>query len=133
MYSYKTKIKLHYTDAAGVLFFSNHFNLIHDAYESLCEHINFSFVRLIKDEQFYLPIVHAEADFPHPVYVGDEIDIRIRVERIGDTSFTLSYRLTNQDGTLVGTANTVHVSTSKSTREKILLPKELREALKPFS
>ncbi len=41
MYQYHHKVKLHETDAAGILFFSHQFEMIHDAYESLLEKIGF--------------------------------------------------------------------------------------------
>ncbi|MCA9407426.1 MAG: acyl-CoA thioesterase, partial [Candidatus Omnitrophica bacterium] len=62
MYTYQTKIKLHETDAAGLLFFSNQFKLIHDAYESLLESLGLSFQELIRNKNYFLPIVHAESD-----------------------------------------------------------------------
>jgi hypothetical protein len=37
MYTYQTTIRLHHTDAAGVVFFSNLFVIAHDAYESFLE------------------------------------------------------------------------------------------------
>ena len=39
MYVYQAKIKLHDTDAAGLLFFSQQFEIMHDAYEALLEKI----------------------------------------------------------------------------------------------
>lgn len=32
MFTYKTQIRLHDTDAAGILFFAQQFEIIHDAY-----------------------------------------------------------------------------------------------------
>ena len=72
MYTYQTKIKLHETDAAGLLFFSNQFKLVHDAYEELLETIGLGFAELIRNKDYFLPIVHAEADFKLPLFVDDE-------------------------------------------------------------
>ena len=57
MYLYKTIIKLHDTDAAGILFFSHQFEIIHDAYETLLEKIGFGFAELIRHKDLFLPIV----------------------------------------------------------------------------
>lgn len=129
MYVYQTKIKLHETDAAGLLFFSNQFKLIHDAYESLLEVIGFGFAELIKEKDFFLPIVHAEADFKAPLFVGDLIEIKVKVEKIGKTSFTFTYQLLNAKDILVGTAQTVHVTMDKKSQTKIPLPSSLREKI----
>ncbi|MBZ0166338.1 MAG: acyl-CoA thioesterase [Candidatus Omnitrophica bacterium] len=129
MHSYKTQINLHDTDAAGLLFFSNQFKLIHDAYEALLEKIGFGFGDLIKNQPFFLPIVHAESDYKAPLFVGDWINIDVDVESVGTTSFTFVYRITKTDGTLVGTARTVHVTIDKETKNKIPLPPKMKEQI----
>ncbi|MGE0266911.1 MAG: acyl-CoA thioesterase [Candidatus Omnitrophota bacterium] len=130
MYSYQTKIKLHETDAAGLLFFSNQFKLIHDAYESLLETIGFGFAELLKNKTYFLPIVHAASDFKAPLFVGDIIKITVTVENIGTTSFTFGYRITNTKNILVGTAKTVHVTMDKASQKKIALPADMRDKIR---
>lgn len=127
MYVYQTKIKLHETDAAGLLFFSNQFKLVHDAYEALLESIGFSFADLIRVKKYFLPIVHCEADYKAPLFVGDLIEIRVKVKQVGKTSFTFAYTIVDTSETLIGTAETVHVTMDKATRKKIPLPQDLRE------
>lgn len=129
MFSYKTQIHLHDTDAAGLLFFGNQFKLIHDAYESLLETIGFGFGELIRNQPFFLPIVHAECDYMAPLFVGDWIDIQVTIAQVGTTSFTFTYRIQKDDGTPVGTAETVHVTTDKETKQKIPLPIKLKEQI----
>lgn len=129
MYIYQTKIKLHETDAAGLLFFSNQFKIIHDAYESLLETIGFSFQELIRNKNYFLPIVHAQSDYKLPLFVGDVIEIQVKVTHIGKTSFTFSYQLLNAKKEIVGTAQTVHVTIDKSQHKKIPLPADMREKI----
>lgn len=130
MYLYQTKIKLHETDAAGLLFFSNQFKLIHDAYESLLESIGFGFAELLKNKPYFLPIVHASSDFKSPLFVGDIIDITVIVDNIGTTSFTFTYSITNAKNVLVGTAKTVHVTMDKASQVKIPLPFDMLKKIK---
>jgi 1,4-dihydroxy-2-naphthoyl-CoA hydrolase len=127
---YQTKIKLHETDAAGVLFFANQLKMVHDAYESLLESIGVHFKELIAQKDFSLPIVHSESDYKSPLSVGDEVEIQTTLADLGETSFTLTYTLLAADQTIVGTAKTVHVSVDKTTRQKIPLPADLRAKLK---
>lgn len=126
MHIYQTKIKLHETDAAGLLFFSNQLKIVHDAYESLLEQIGFNFAELIRNKNFFLPIVHSESDYKSPLFVGDLIEIQITVTNVGKTSFTLAYKLLGASQNLVGTTQTVHVTMDKTTRKKISLPSDLR-------
>jgi 1,4-dihydroxy-2-naphthoyl-CoA hydrolase len=128
MFSYTTKIRLHDTDAAGIIFFSNQFKIIHDAYEDLLEEFGWSFQKMFKKTNYFLPIVHAESDYKAPIAVGDRIVIAIKVGSIGKTSFSFEYTL-KRGKTLVGTAKTVHVTINHKTHKKIPLPRALRSAL----
>ena len=128
MFTYKTKIRLHDTDAAGIIFFANQFTIIHDAYEDLLEKFGWSFQTMLKGTEYFLPIVHAESDYKAPLFVGDKITIGIKVGHVGKTSFSFEYTL-KRGKTLVGTAKTVHVTINQKTRQKTPLPGELRKAL----
>ncbi|MBN1869275.1 MAG: acyl-CoA thioesterase [Candidatus Omnitrophica bacterium] len=112
------------------MFYANQLKMVHDAYEALLEHIGLGFHELLVHKNFRLPIVHTEADFKSPLSVGDLIDIQAKVLNIKTTSFTLSYVLANAAGTVVGAAQTVHVSVDKRSLKKIPLPPDLRDKLK---
>ncbi len=131
MFTYTTKIRLHDTDAAGVIFFANQFKIIHDAYEDLLETFGWGFRTMLKGKNYFLPIVHAESDFKTPVFVGDKIVITVKVGLIGKTSFSLEYTL-KRSKALVGTAKTVHVTINQKTHKKIPLPSNLRRALSKY-
>ena len=110
MYNYQTKIKLHETDAAGLLFFANQFKIIHDAYEGLLEELGFGFPDLLKDHDFFLPIVHAESDFKKPTHGGDRITVQTSLQELGRTSFTLRHEILNEQGETAAIVTTVHVA-----------------------
>jgi YbgC/YbaW family acyl-CoA thioester hydrolase len=129
MYTHQTTIRLHHTDAAGLLFFAEQFKLAHDAYESFMESIGFPFAPLLRASQYLLPIVHAEADFGAALNTGDKIAIQVTAERIGDTSFTLGYALLRNGSDPVGAVKTVHVLIDKRTGQAITLLPELRARL----
>ena len=131
MFTYTTKIRLHDTDAAGIIFFANQFKIIHDAYEELLEEFGRGFQSILKKTNYFQPIVHAESDFKAPVFVGDKIVIIIKLGHIGKTSFSLEYTL-KRGKTLVGTAKTIHVTIDQKTRKKIPLPSTLRRALSKY-
>ncbi len=132
MFTYKTQIRLHDTDAAGILFFAHQFEIVHDAYEQLLEKLGFSFPTMLTKRSYFLPIVHAESDYKSPLFVGDRITIRITLGNIGETSFSFAYTIHNQKNVLVGTARTVHVTIDKKKRTKIKLPAEIRTSLEKF-
>ncbi|HUV30045.1 MAG TPA: thioesterase family protein [Acidobacteriota bacterium] len=129
MVTFGTSVRLHDTDAAGLLFFGHQFTIAHDAYETFMEQIGCGFARIIREEDFLLPIVHAEADYRAELFVGDRLTVRLTVEDVGDTSFTLAYDLLGDDGKSAGTVRTVHVCMDKAGRKKKPLPDGLRRAL----
>lgn len=122
-------VKLHDTDAAGILFFANQFKIIHDVYEDFLARNGFAFRDRIERLDFFIPIVHAETDYRHPLTVGDTVEVALSIKQVGDSSFTLAYVLTFFDGTVVGNAETVHVTIDATTRAKISLPEQLRRKL----
>lgn len=122
-------VRLHDTDAAGILFYANQFKMIHDTYEKFLNRIGFGLRDRFTIRDFSFPIVHAEADYHQPLQVGDTIEIALVVAQVGKTSFTLEYSLTNLDGISVGRARTVHVTIDLESGKKIELPKSFREKL----
>lgn len=129
MTKYLTKIKLHETDAAGVLFFTSQFKIAHDAYEMFLTEIGYPIQSFVNDLGYFLPIVHAEADYFDQLQVGDDLSISVGVEKIGESSFILRYIFELSNGNKVGEVKTVHVSFDKKSRKKTTLPPGLRSAL----
>ena len=133
MFTYHTQIRLHDTDAAGLIFFANQFKIIHDAYELLLEKFGFSFPQMLKGGKYFLPIVHAESDYKAPLFVGDKITVAIKVGHIGASSFSFEYTIRNDHKTIVGTAKTIHVTINPKTHKKVSLPAKLRAALEQYA
>lgn len=129
MFTYLTSVKLHHTDSAGLLFFAHQLTLVHDAYECFMEEAGVSFHYVLNEADYLLAIVRAEADYTRPLSVGDRLEIRLYVERIGKTSFTLTYDIRSADQRIVGNARTVHVCMDKGSRQKRDLPDALKAAL----
>ena len=132
MFSVASTVKLHHTDAAGVLFFVNYFKIAHDTYEEFLEEIGLDIAYLIDGSPFLLLIAHAEADYQKPQRVGDKITVEIAVERIGNTSFTLAYRIVDASGEVATTIKTVHAALNKRTGKVTRLPEDLKANLKKY-
>ena len=133
MFTYHTQIRLHDTDAAGLIFFANQFKIIHDAYELLLERFDFSFPQMLKGGKYFLPIVRAESDYKAPLFVGDKITVAIKVGHIGASSFSFEYIIRNHRKAIVGTAKTVHVTIHPKTGKKTPLPASLRASLEKYA
>ena len=122
----RVKIRLRDTDATGVLYFTEQMRL---AVEVLEEH--FSLKKMLEKENFFLPIVHAEADYFLPLTLGDEVDITPCVKKVGTTSFALEYTFWDPDRKKeVGKVVIIHVATCKKTKKPIPLPPGVLSFLK---
>lgn len=121
---------MHDTDMAGILYFGRQFRFAHDALEDFADSEGFGFERVFHHEKFVFVIVHAEADYLAPLKVGEALEIRLTIDKVGQSSFAVDYQIYRQvDNLLVGTAKTVHVTLDSKTRKKIPIPDSLREKL----
>ncbi len=128
-FMYKTTIKLKDTDATGVLYFAQQFSLALEAFEYFLKISELDLGKIIQENSFLLPIVHAESDYFFPLYVGDEIEITPTLARLGVSSFTMEYKIIKK-GVVVGKTSIVHVAVLRSTGKSQPLPEKLLTILR---
>jgi len=129
MFVAHNQVRMHDTDMAGILYFARQFRFAHDALEDFVESLGLTFDQVFHRENFVFVIVHAEADYLAPLRVGDKLDIELSIEKIGESSFTVSYLLYKKDRTLIGKVKTVHVTLDSTSRKKIPIPPHFRAFL----
>lgn len=123
-------VRMNDTDAAGRIYFADQFRIAHETFEEYMASIGHHFGRFLIEYPFMIPIVHAEADYRKPLFVGDVLRIELEVGRLGTTSFTLDYRLHRvSDETLVGTVRVTHACIDKATGATTPLPPIMRDIL----
>jgi acyl-CoA thioester hydrolase len=75
-------------------------------------------------------VARAELDYESPAYLGETITVTLFPTRVGTSSFTLEYLLTEKaSGRLVGRGRTVLVHYDYSSRAKRPISGELRRIL----
>lgn len=121
-------IHLKETDATGVIYFAEQLRMAQETLEFFLAQNHLPLGRILKEEPFFLPVVHAEADYIAPIFVGDELEIELKVEAIGSSSFTLGFTYLRQQ-VLVGKAQLIHVTVNKETRRPMPIPEKLRTIL----
>lgn len=129
MYMYNTTIQLHHTDAFGIIFFSNQFVLCHSCFQEWLESVGLQFPPNRQLATELLVIVRAESDYFCPIQLSDRLSISYHVERIGTTSITNVFTMTNQNSVTVGRVRTVHVLIDAQTNCKKVLSEKWRSAL----
>ncbi|MFM1892805.1 MAG: hypothetical protein RLZ44_1882 [Pseudomonadota bacterium] len=128
-YQHEFVVALHDIDAAGVMFFAHLFRHAHDAYEAFMAELGLPLSEVIRQRRWLLPLVHAEADYRAPLRHGERIEVRLAVEDLGTSAFTLGYRFQDAAGNVRATAKTVHVHLAADGKGSAPLPQELRDAL----
>ncbi|MGA1790892.1 MAG: acyl-CoA thioesterase [bacterium] len=128
MHIFKTNIKLYQTDAAGILFFSRLFEVVHDAYQDFLDKAQFGISEILKNRDFLTPVIHAEADYKMPLEAGDAIEVRINIGEIGRSSYTLLYDIL-KNNQIAGQVKIIHVSVDRRSGKKIGIPERLKDIL----
>ncbi len=123
---YHRTLRLHETDATGVLYFAEQFKIALEAFEEFLVYRGFS-LRELTRSPYLMPVVRAEADYFLPLQVGDCLDVEVRVEEVGTTSLTMGYVLKQvASGEVVGKVRIVHVLVDQVSRQAIQIPEELK-------
>jgi 1,4-dihydroxy-2-naphthoyl-CoA hydrolase len=127
MFVYRTRVRLKDTDATGVLYFTEQFRMAQEVFEEFLKERGFGLNQLLHSP-YLMPVVHAKADFLAPLFVGNELEIAMRVSKIGTSSLTLSYTVREIDQQIVvGTVEIVHVVVDAKTKAAMPIPDELKE------
>jgi YbgC/YbaW family acyl-CoA thioester hydrolase len=119
-------------DGAGIVYYPNFFDYYHRAFEEFfgsC--VGIPYDRVLSEERVGFPAVHIESDFKLPLRHGDEIDVEMAIQRIGESSFTSLYRL-RRGGNLCATASIVTAVVNLDTMESIPLPQKYRAVLQEY-
>lgn len=103
------RVRLHHTDAAGVIFCSRLLELAHEAYEALLEQVGLGLDRILAQGRLRLPVVALEAEFLRPIRVGDRLQVELTLARRGAHSYQVAYRFCDRAGKVKARAVTRHV------------------------
>ena len=123
----KRTVRFGETDAAGVVHFLELFRWCHESWEESLEKYGITLQEIfprtpidINKLDFALPVVHCEANYFQPLYVGDTIYTELYPEKINDFSFIIRFKF-KKNGEQIGLAKIKHVSINPITRKKYSL------------
>jgi len=118
-------------DHAGILYYPKLFHYAHLAYEDFLRKLpSWSLPSCFNLQGVGTPVVSAEASFHGPLAHGEKIAIEVVVERVGQRSFTLGFRLCDDASMSVrARIRVIHAIVSQATFQSIPIPDELREFL----
>ena len=127
----KRTVRFGETDAAGVVHFLELFRWCHETWEESLEKYGIVLQEIFPTNQIKtsqldvaLPVVHCEANYFQPLYVGDSINTELYPEKINDSSFIIRFEF-KKNGEQISLTNIKHISINPITRERCLLPKQI--------
>jgi YbgC/YbaW family acyl-CoA thioester hydrolase len=129
IYQHQITIPFQDIDAAGIVFFAHLFRYAHEAYEQFMLTHGHSLADILKQGEYLLPLVHAEADYKQPLHLNEDIIIELSVKKLGDSSFTLQYHYLDNTNEVRAIVETVHVALNASQHKPMPIPDSLRAAL----
>jgi 4-hydroxybenzoyl-CoA thioesterase len=130
--SFSTRITVRFGDCdpAGLVYYPVIFHYFHVAMEEFfAARCGTTYERLMREERIGFPTVNVQAEFFAPMVYGDEIEVEVRVARVGDSSATFVYAARRaSDATLCARSEQVHVAMALDTRRPVRIPPDLRRA-----
>ncbi len=128
-FRHRAILRMSHCDAAGVLFFPRLFELANEAYEELLREAGSPLAGHLPPEGRPLPVVHAEAEYHHPMRPGQEVELLVSLLAMGRTSFRLACEFRNREEHRLARVETVHVVLSGRTWSPTPIPDSLRGGL----
>jgi 1,4-dihydroxy-2-naphthoyl-CoA hydrolase len=126
------KIKFSQCDPGGILYFAELFDMAHWAYEDMLNE-SLKEINYFEHSQIAIPLVHAEADYLKPIRLHQNIAVKIKVDELKSTSFSLLTEFLDSSGIIAAKVKTVHVCVKKDVYEKTDIPEDLRKVLSNHS
>ena len=133
LWSAKTVFRHGQCDPAGIVYTPKFFDVFNQTIEKwFCEDLGLDYYELLGDRQIGLGYASASAEFFIPCMMGDEIEIFIRVTKIGNKSYALAlHAMKGEEEALRG--HFVTVTTSLQTHRSIPIPDDIRHALEAYA
>jgi 4-hydroxybenzoyl-CoA thioesterase len=125
---FKTSILVRFgdLDAAGIAYYPNLVNFLHEAFEDFfVGHVGRPYPEVFR-QGLGFPTVKVEMEFLSPVHYGDQVEIAVVVEKVGNSSVQIRYEGSVQ-GWPVFKARNVQVVVDMRTFRPTPIPPWMRE------
>jgi 4-hydroxybenzoyl-CoA thioesterase len=125
-------IRFHHCDPAGIVFYPQYFVLFHELLEDWFNRgLGLDYAAFVSKERRGLPTAHIDCDFRVPSKIGDTVQMRLSVIRIGTSSLTLDVSV-HGGGMLRVTAKQVLVLISLEDGAVLPIPPALKKQFARF-
>lgn len=116
-------------DAVGIVFFGAYWNWFESTFERFVSAASGSSWREFLASGLAMPIVHAEIDYLRPLRLSDDVNVEIRLVRLGSRSIHFEARFGDGSGEPVALARTVNVLIASDDLVPVEMPNWLEAAV----
>ena len=132
LYVHRAPVRFTHTDPAGYVFFPRFFEMFQAAVEDwFSDCLGLNYAEQIVQHGVGFPTAHTECDFVRPCRLGETLELRLVLEKVGRSSLTLRF-----DGSVQGEtrlrARSVLVTIEMQHGRPQPLGAELRERLQAY-
>jgi acyl-CoA thioester hydrolase len=120
-------------DASGIIRWSAYTRLVELVETELFRAAGYPYATLWEQLDIWLPRVQFHLDCRQPARLDDLLDLKIGVERIGNSSIRLAFSMHKEGGELAAEGYLVIVAIDRGQGKSVEVPPALRSALGPFS
>ena len=131
-FAHRLRVRYHECDAQGIVFNANHFAYFDIALTELWREAFGSYDAMVQ-RGVDVVVAEAGARFLAPARFDDEVDIVLRIEKLGSTSMTTATQTLRADGELLVSGTIRHVCVDPSTLAKQPFPDDVRETLEKYA
>ena len=129
-FSIRRRVQFAETDMAGIAHFSNYFRWMEEVEHAFFRSLGMSVVMRHGDGDITWPRVSVGCDYSGPVRFEDELELRLRVAKVGEKSLTFEVTVMKGDQRVaLGKATSVCCTLAGGTMRSIPIPPEIRAKL----
>ncbi len=94
MYIYKRKAQYHETGQMGIIHHSNYVKWMEEARVAFLDHVGLGYGK-VEGLGIASPVVAISVEYKKPVLFGDEVEVRVKVQKYSGAVMEFSYELYN--------------------------------------
>ena len=117
-------------DPAGISFFANVYPLSHDTFEEFVQALGFEWKLWFANKEWGVPLRHTECDYHRPMIPGNDVEITVLVDKIGETSLAMKY-IFRSLGHVCAEVKMVHTFVDQSMKKRSI-PSEIRDRFETY-
>jgi acyl-CoA thioester hydrolase len=127
---YKHRVRWRDVDLAGIVHFAHFVGYFEVAEHEWIRSQGAGYGAFLEQQGICMPRVSVHCDFYAPARLDDLLSIEVKLEKIGNTSFTLAFDMVRDPvGERIALGSFVIATVSRSSFKPIRVPEKLREML----